>query len=76
MAATFIDEIMNIQKMLFDGYMKNEMLMNFQSTISEIMTDDVIHLCNKFFVVNIYEMMTKIKVSKEIDEDSIEYQLS
>ena len=75
MAATFTDELMNIQRLLFDGYMRTEILLNFKSELSNIMTDDVINLCNKFFVVNIDEMMTNIKISKKIDGDSIDYQL-
>ena len=76
MAAILTDELMHIQKILFDGYMRTEILMNFKSKLSNIMTDDVINLCNKFFVLNIDEMMNKIKISKQIDDDSIEYQLS
>ena len=41
-AAMLTDELMNIQKLLFGGYMRTEILMNFQSKLSNIITDDVI----------------------------------
>ena len=55
---------MNTQKLLFDGYMRTEILLNFKSKLS-----DIISLCNKFFDLNIDEMINEIKITIEIEDD-------
>ena len=46
-----LEAIEHEQKLLFDGFMRTEVLNNLNHTIIKIFTTDVINLCDKFYCI-------------------------
>ena len=64
-----IESIMQHQQLLFDGYMRINILSNLSNNASKIMTTDVVKVCDEFFVVNI-QLLQDAKYQESMDEYS------
>ena len=56
-----IGEIINHQQLLFEGYIRKNILNNLTTAATSLMTDDVINLCNQFFTLNIIQLLSTAK---------------
>ena len=58
-----MEKIMHDQKLSFDGYMRMEVLSDLSPGTSKIMTNDVVILCSKFYILDIISF----KISKHTE---------
>ena len=54
-------DILNMQQLLFDGYFRTNILNNISSNASNIMSTDIVNLCNKFFIIQLSPIMEQFR---------------
>ena len=67
-----IEHIMAEQQLLFDGFLRMEILNNLTNNFSKILCDDVINLCHTFYKLEIKPLMSDI-VDELISENEEKY---
>ena len=60
--ASALDQIMHEQQLLFDGFMRTEILNQISNKLSNIVATDVINVCHQFFELNIFTLMNEIQI--------------
>ena len=56
-----IGEIMQSQQLVFDAFMRTEILNDLSQAAENIMTEDIIGLCNIFYTLHLIEIMQEYK---------------
>ena len=52
-----VTKMVNDQRLLFDGYLRMEVLDNLSNEIERMVSADVIHLCQTFYILEIKTLM-------------------
>ena len=66
-----ISKIMHQQQLLFDGYMRMQILSYLSNNASKLMTDDVLTVGNKFYTLHIMALMNKCKHNLQSEDDHL-----
>ena len=55
-----LEQIMDVQQLLFDGFIRTKILIDLRNhSLTKIIPKDVVHLCTKFYTLDIISFMHK-----------------